>query len=240
MDRVHWRSGVALALVGIAGVAVARRRWKRDAPATETERVRRVYEQSASRYDQFIRVTERLLLGDGRAWAANQARGDVLEIAIGTGRNLPYYPRDLRFTGQDISAAMLEIARQRADKLGRHVDLQQGDAQALPFDDARFDTVVSTLSMCTIPDDRRAVAEATRVLRAGGRLILLEHVRSPRVAVRLVQRLLEPVLCSLAGDHLLREPLDQVEEEGLLVETLRRERWGIIERLVAIKPSARG
>jgi ubiquinone/menaquinone biosynthesis C-methylase UbiE len=72
-----------------------------------------------------------------------------------------------------------------------------GDAQALEFPDASFDTVVITLALCTIPDDRAAVREARRVLRAGGRLILLEHVRSPVTPVRAVQRLLDPVMVRL-------------------------------------------
>ena len=73
---------------------------------------------------------------------------------------------------------MLDIARRRAGELGRPVELRLGDAQALEFEDATFDTVVCTLSLCTIPDDRAAVAEVRRVLRPGGRFVLLEHVRS--------------------------------------------------------------
>ena len=72
-------------------------------------------------------------------------------------------------------------------------DLRVGDATALPFPDESFDMVVITLSLCTIPDDQAAIAESSRVLRAGGRLLLLEHVRSPVLAVRVVQRVLDPL-----------------------------------------------
>jgi ubiquinone/menaquinone biosynthesis C-methylase UbiE len=131
---------------------------------------------------------------------------------------------------------MLEVAHARAQRLNRPVELRVGDAQALDFPDASFDTVLSTLSLCTIPDPAQAVREATRVLRPGGRLILLEHVRSPLLPVRLIQRLLEPIALRLEHDHLLREPLEYVEAAGLVVEQIERSRLGLVERLVARKP----
>ena len=128
---------------------------------------------------------------------------------------------------------MLDIARQRAADQRRSVDLRIGDAQRLEFADASFDTVVSTLALCTIPDPRRSVAEVHRVLRPGGRFLVLDHVRSPTMAVRVVQRILDPILVRFEGDHLLREPLEYVEAAGLEVEQLARSRWGIVERLAA-------
>jgi ubiquinone/menaquinone biosynthesis C-methylase UbiE len=198
--------------------------------ANETERVRGIYQRMAGGYDRIIRLSEKVLFGDGRRWVCSQARGDVLEIAIGTGRNLPHYPPRARLTGIELSPAMLGIARGRARELGREIDLRVGDTQALDFPDASFDTVVSTLALCTIPDDRKAVAEAGRVLRPGGRFLWLEHVRSPLRPVRLVERLLEPLLLWLEGDHLLREPVDHLVAEGFEVERLERSKWGIVER----------
>ncbi|WP_430981084.1 class I SAM-dependent methyltransferase [Thermalbibacter longus] len=205
-------------------------------PAEETEQVRRFYDRIATRYDRGIRLGEWVLFKEGRRWAAAQARGETLEIGIGTGRNLPYYPAEVRLTGIDVSPAMLELARERARQLNRPVELRAGDAQALDFPAASFDTVVSTLSLCTIPDPAQAVREAARVLRPGGRLILLEHVRSPLLPVRVIQRLLEPITVRLEHDHLLREPLEYVEAAGLVVEQLERSRLGLVERLVARKP----
>jgi ubiquinone/menaquinone biosynthesis C-methylase UbiE len=204
----------------------------------ETERVRRYYEQTAGRYDEYVGYFEKLLMGDGRQWVCRQARGEVLEIAIGTGRNLPFYPADVRLTGVDLTPAMLEIARQRASALGREVDLRVGDAEALEFPDGRFDTVVATLALCTIPDDRRTVAEIRRVLRPGGRLLLLEPVRSPVLPVRVLQRILDPLFVRFYGDHLLREPLDHLAAEGFVIERVERSKAGLIERLVAQKPAA--
>jgi ubiquinone/menaquinone biosynthesis C-methylase UbiE len=205
----------------------------------ETERVRRIWEKLAPRYDKDIKFLEKVLFAGGREWVCSQARGEVLEIAVGTGRNLDYYPRDVRLTGIDLSAPMLDIARQRADQLGRQVDLRVGDAQALEFADETFDTVVFTLSLCSIPDDRKAVAEARRVLRAGGGLRLMEHVASPMPAVRAVQRLLDWITVRTVGDHLVREPLVALNAVGFEVEQVERLKWGIVERVAARKAASR-
>lgn len=203
-----------------------------------TDFAREHYDRVAGRYDRLIRVPERLLFGDGRRWAAAQAHGEVLEIAIGTGRNLPHYPADTRLTGVDLSPGMLAIARRRAD--GTKVDvraLRVADAQHLPFDEASFDVVVATLAFCSIPDDTAAMTEAARVLRPGGTLILLEHVGSPVLVVRAVQRLLAPLALRVEGDHLLREPHRCVEAAGLHVGLLERSKLGIVMRLAAHKPT---
>ena len=203
----------------------------------ETGRVLAIWQRYASKYDRQIGFWERVLFGDGREWACSRASGDVLEIAMGTGRNLPFYPPGLSLTGIDLSPATLEIARERARALGSEVDLRVGDAQALEFPDGRFDTVVETLALCSIPDPVKAVSEAWRVLRPGGRLVTLDHVRSPLPAVRMGQRILDPLARRFQADHLLREPLEYVTVQGFEILEKQRLKWGIVERLVARKPS---
>ncbi len=204
---------------------------------TETERVREIFDASAVHYDKGMAFTEKLFFGDGRAWACSQARGQVLEIAIGTGRNLPFYQADVEITGIEISPAMLEIARQRAQSLGRQVELVVGDAQALPFPDQRFDTVVCTIALCSIPDERQAVAEVWRVLRPGGHFVALEHVRSPNIMISGLERLLDSYTVRTQADHLLREPVETVQAVGFSVEYLKRQKLGIVERLIVRKDS---
>ena len=201
----------------------------------ETKRVRAIQDKSAPRYDRQIAFFERVLFAEGRQWACSQARGEVLEIALGTGRNLPHYPPGTRLKGIELSPEMLSIARRRAADLGVEADVRQGDAQALEFADESFDTVVITLGLCTIPDDRAAVREARRVLRPGGRLVLLEHVRSPAAPVRAIQRLLDPLSVRFAGDHLVREPLDNLAAESFEIEAVQRLKGGIVERVTARK-----
>ena len=202
----------------------------------ETERVRRIWEKIARDYDRSMSFVERLLFAGGREWVCSQAEGDVLEIAVGTGRNLPFYPRAVRLTGVDFSPAMLEIARSRAAQAGMDVELREGDAQMLDFADASFDTVVCTLSLCSIPDDRRAVAEVKRVLRPGGRFLLMEHVRSPVLPVRFGQYVINWFSVRFQGDHMLREPLEHLRVFGFLVERLERRKLGFVELVAARKP----
>ena len=130
----------------------------------QTAKVRRVWEKGAPDYDKQIAFFEKIWFGGGRQWLGARARGRVLEVAIGTGLNLPFYPAaTTTITGIDLSPAMLAIARQRAADLGVQVDLHTGDAEALPFEDATFDTVVCALSLCTIPDPARR--SSTRPVR---------------------------------------------------------------------------
>jgi ubiquinone/menaquinone biosynthesis C-methylase UbiE len=205
--------------------------------APTVEQVRERYDRDAGRYDREMSFFERVLFGGGRHWVCSRARGEVLEIGLGTGRNLRYYPPDVRLTAIELSPAMLEIARQRAQDVRPEAQLQLGNAEALDFPEESFDTVVCTLSLCTIPDDRAAVAEAKRVLRPGGRFLLLEHVRSPVRPIRRGQRLLEPLALRFAADHLLREPLEHLRAEGFEIERLERSKRGIVERVAARKPA---
>ena len=205
-------------------------------PQDETERVRALHDKHAPGYDRQISFFEKVLFGGGRGWVCSQAEGEVLEIAAGTGRNLPFYPEGVKLTATEFSPEMLAIARDRAAELSHPADLQLGDAQQLGFADESFDTVVCTLALCTIPDPAAAVDEAYRVLRPGGRFLAFEHVRSPARPVRMVQRLIEPLTVRLEGDHQTREPLDYLQPAGFEIERLERSKWGIVERVSARKP----
>ncbi|ALG14995.1 class I SAM-dependent methyltransferase [Kibdelosporangium phytohabitans] len=197
----------------------------------------RYWDKKSGTYDKEMRAWDRRLFGDSRQWACGQATGDVLEVAVGTGLNLPLYPADVRLTGIDLSAGMLDIAERRATDLGRPVTLLHGDAHALPFDDGSFDTVVCTLGLCAIPDHVRAVGEMVRVLRSGGRLVLVDHVAASSGVVRALQRLMELITVPMAGEHFLRRPILEVQARGLTVEQHQRFTRGLVERLVARKHS---
>src|SRR6266851_8374007 len=134
------------------------------------DRWRRYWDKHSASYDKQMRFFDRVLFGDSRAWVCSQATGDTLEVGIGTGLNLPLYPAGITLTGIDISPAMLKIAADRARQLGREAGLREADAHNLPFPSTTFDTVVSTFSLCAIPDHQRAIAEIHRVLRPGGLL----------------------------------------------------------------------
>jgi ubiquinone/menaquinone biosynthesis C-methylase UbiE len=198
----------------------------------EIDRIRAIYDRGG------VRLTpgddSRLLRGS-REWLASRARGDTLEIGIGGGATIPHYPADVRLHGIDLSPVMLAAARDRAAATGREVDLRLGDASRLDAPDASFDTVVFCLVLCTVPDDRLAIAEAARVLRPGGRLLAVEHVRSPHRLVRWLERLWEPVAIRRWGDHLVRDPVDHLSAAGFEIETIERSRLGFVERVAAVR-----
>jgi ubiquinone/menaquinone biosynthesis C-methylase UbiE/predicted ester cyclase len=205
-------------------------------PPTETERVRRIFDKQAPKYDKSMARFERWLFSGNREWACSRAGGEVLEIAAGTARNLPFYPEGVRVTGVELSPEMAALGRERGEELGRQIDMRVGDVEALDFLDESFDTVVCTYGLCTIPDDAAAVREAKRVLRPGGRILLAEHVRSPNPVVRAIQHLLDPLAHRFGGDHLLREPLDHLTDEGFEVEEVKRAKAGWVELVSARKP----
>jgi ubiquinone/menaquinone biosynthesis C-methylase UbiE len=196
----------------------------------------RYWDKQAGRYDGGMEFWDRHLFGDSRPWVCGRAVGEVLEVAVGTGRNLPFYPDGTRLTAVDWSPAMLGVARERAAALGRDVDLRQGDAQALDFPDSSFDTVLCALGLCAIPDDRRAVTEMARVLRPGGRLLLVDHVAASWRALRAVQWLYERVTIPREGEHFRRRPLMHVRDLGFAIEETQRFKLGVVERLCARKP----
>jgi ubiquinone/menaquinone biosynthesis C-methylase UbiE len=204
----------------------------------QTAKLRQYWDKHASRYDGQMQFLDRNLFGDTRTWVCSQATGEVLEVAVGTGLNLDFYPEGVRLTGIDFSPAMLAQARDRARQLGRTVELVEGDALALGLPDDAYDTVVCTFSLCAIPDDRQAIAEMCRVLRSGGRLLLADHVASTARWARAVQRLLELVTIPLGGEHFLRRPAEHVRAQGFQMERQERFKLGIVERLVARKPAS--
>lgn len=164
-------------------------------------------------------------------WAS---RGQCARVAVGTGLNLAAYPDDITLTGIDWSQAMLDIARRRPDELGRTVSLRRADAHQLPFHDNTFDTVVCTFGLCAIPDHSRALTEMTRVLRPGGRRVLVDHIESSSATIRLVQRILEAFTVPVGGEHFLRRPLNKVRgARNLTIDHAQRFKLGLVERLTA-------
>jgi ubiquinone/menaquinone biosynthesis C-methylase UbiE len=205
---------------------------------TLTAKQRRVWDKSAPSYDKQIAFFERIWFGGGREWLGERARGRVLEVAIGTGRNLAHYPAAVTVTGIELSSAMLGIARSRAAELGIDANIVEGDAQALPFEDNRFDTVVCALSLCSIPDPAAAINEMKRVLVPGGRLLLLDHIGSTWPPIYAGQWLLGQLTRRSAGEHFTRRQLPLVQAAGFQIAETQRLKAGSVERIHAVKPAA--
>jgi ubiquinone/menaquinone biosynthesis C-methylase UbiE len=142
----------------------------------------------------------------------------------------------MQITAIDLSPRMLDRARSRAQQLGVQVDLREADAQALPFSDARFDSVVATCVFCSVPDPVLALRELRRVLVPGGQLVLIEHVLSDRPVVRGLMRFINPMVVRMMGANIDRETVENVRRAGfedLQVEDLWLE---IFKRIQAEAP----
>jgi ubiquinone/menaquinone biosynthesis C-methylase UbiE len=207
--------------------------------ATDQERARwaRYWDRAAPRTDASMQFMDRVLFRDSRAWVCGRAVGEVFEVAIGTGLNLPHYPAEVTVRGIDLSPAMVELTRARAAELGRPVDVQVGDAEHLDLPDGSVDSVVCTFALCGIPDHRRALGEMVRVLRPGGLLLLADHVAATAAPVRAVQWLAELGSVRFMGEHFRRRPADEFRGLGLEVVEIERFAAGVVERLVARRPA---
>ncbi len=172
----------------------------------------------AALYDICTAPCEAMGLRHMRRRLLSAARGRVLEVGAGTGANLPLYPATAHVVATEYDEGMARQARKRLNKAHAPVQLLLADAQALPFDDATFDTAVGTLVFCTIAEPLLALGEVRRVLRPGGRLLLLEHVRWENAFGRL-QDGMTPLWKRFAhGCHLDRRTLETVRMAGFEVE----------------------
>lgn len=201
----------------------------------EPRELRSTYDRLAPWYDALERIPE-ILLGTGRLrdLLAEPAEGRVLEVAVGTGRNLSRYPRECRIVGVDLSTGMLRRARDKPAS-GRRLGLLAMDAQALAFPDDSFDTVVDSLALCTYPDPVKALREMARVCRPDGRMLLLEHGRSDRGWLGRWQDRHEGFLAERVGCHWNRRPGRLVEAAGLDVVDDRRTLLGVF-RVMEVSP----
>ncbi len=181
-------------------------------------------------YDAYMGLVETTGLGRWRRWLAGGARGRVLDLGTGTGRNLPLFPPATRVVGLEPELRSLEAARRRAPE----VPLVVGDAQALPFPAGTFDTVVSGLVFCSVPDPLRGLAEVRQVLAAGGELRMLEHVRHDGPVIARLQDWTQPLWTWIAGGcHPNRETEASVEAAGFQIDPESRRAGGVMRRFTA-------
>jgi ubiquinone/menaquinone biosynthesis C-methylase UbiE len=179
-----------------------------------SETVRRRYNRSARFYDAEQKMMERVAGAWRRELWSRVPGGEVLEVGVGTGANMPFYPAAAHVTAIDIAEKMLAKAEARAAKLGLDVDLGRMDVEHLDFPDGRFDFVAATFVFCSVPDPVAGLKEARRVLKPGGVLLLLEHVRSPNPLVGKLMDVLNPVVVRLAGANINRHTVENVRAAG--------------------------
>jgi phosphatidylethanolamine/phosphatidyl-N-methylethanolamine N-methyltransferase len=207
-----------------------------DRAAIEERRVRRVYATLARVYDRGFDWA----LGPGRRQAVSSLSvlsGErVLEVGVGTGLSLPYYPRDCRVTGVDISEEMLDQARERAAELGRDVDLRLMDARSLAFPDESFDHVLAPYVISVVPEPDRVMAEIRRVCAPHGTVTVVNHFASPSTPLRQLERVLSP-LSQWIGFR-LDLPVETVTRaSGLAVVRIEKVNLLGLWRLIVLRPA---
>jgi ubiquinone/menaquinone biosynthesis C-methylase UbiE len=190
-----------------------------------------VYDRFAPKYDRLIAPLERRFLSRLRSQtlSALPENSRILEVGAGTGLNFPFYPQGTRGVASELSCEMLKVAR--AKERPARVHLAQSSAEELPFADASFDAAFATLVFCSVASPQRAFAELRRVVRPGGMVALLEHVR-PQGVIGFLFDALSLLTVALFDDHFNRRTADEARRAGLQLISVERRALGIVNIIV--------
>lgn len=180
----------------------------------QTEKIKKRYNRVAPLFHKM----DNKMMKEWRSSLLSGLSGNVLEVGIGTGANLPYYPSSVSLTGIDFSPNMLHYARQRASELGLKINLMEMDAQHMDFADHTFDYVVATCVYCSVPDPLQGMKEMARVVKPDGEIRLLEHMRSDNPVVGKIMDLLNPITVRISGANINRRTIENVKKAGLVIE----------------------
>jgi ubiquinone/menaquinone biosynthesis C-methylase UbiE len=191
-----------------------------------------VYDRLAKHYERVMGPLDRRFLAGlrARALSALPAGGRVLEVGAGTGLNFPFYPRGARGVASEVSGEMLAIARGKTERPAG-VGLVQARAEQLPFAAASFDAAFATLVFCSVASQREAFAELRRVVRPGGRVVLVEHVRPPGLLGYAFDAL-NVLTVALIDDHFNRRTAEEAARAGLRLERVERRALGVFNLIV--------
>lgn len=195
------------------------------------------YDRIAPIYNLMESIMERFAFDNWRKLLWAQVKGAlILEVGVGTGKNMPYWPPQTKITAIDLSAKMLQKAKLKASREGVRADLRQMDVQALDFSNDRFDSVVASFVFCSVPDPVRGFKELKRVTKPEGKIHLLEHLRPEGFWRGKLFDLINPVTVRLFGFNINRRTLDNIRKADLEIENVKDlDRNGIFKLITAVK-----
>ncbi|MDP3918644.1 MAG: class I SAM-dependent methyltransferase [Nanoarchaeota archaeon] len=176
--------------------------------------VQKRYDRFSIIYDLFEYPIEKLFFSKWREKYIGQVKGNVLEIGVGTGKNLPYYKKDTQIIGIDISSKMLAKAHLKVKELNKNINLKQADATKLPFKDKSFDYVVCTFVLCSVPDPVATIKEMVRVCKEGGKVVMLEHTISKSLWMNFLLKIHDPITQAIFGFSMKRDTIRNIEIAG--------------------------
>lgn len=179
-----------------------------------TKKIMKRYNRIASIYDILEKPMENMAVGKLREEIFKEVSGKVLEVGVGTGKNIEFYPENAEVTAIDFSEKMLNKARRKASILNRNVELLVMDAEDMKFNDNTFDYIITTCVFCSIPDPIKGFSEVKRVLKPSGKMIMIEHVRSEGKILGLVMDLMNPAVVSLMGANINRNTHLNAQKSG--------------------------
>ncbi|MDY9927981.1 class I SAM-dependent methyltransferase [Methanosarcina sp.] len=198
------------------------------------------YDRISAIYDLLELPVEVFLYGGWREEALSKLKGRVLEVGVGTGRNLKYYPSGALVTGIDNSEGMLEKAREKVKGMQnrgmKNVTLFLMDAEHMEFPDNTFDYVVITFVLCSIPDPVKALKEMRRVLKPSGELVALEHMRSKNSFIARIEDLINPIMFFFIGDDMTRNTVENIKKAGFTITEEKNLAFKDVFKKIRAKP----
>ena len=200
----------------------------------KTKQIKKRYDRVARWYDLLDKPMESTLFSKWREALVGHVAGKTLEVGVGTGKSIPYYPEDVNLTAIDFSKNMLETAKAKYGNDLRNITFLEMDAQDMDFEDDTFDTVVTSCVFCSVPDPVKGLKEIRRVLKPGGMLLMLEHVRSSNKIVGKLMDWLNPIPLYFHGANINRDTVRNLKKAGFDdIEEI--DLWKDIVKLIKIK-----
>jgi len=184
-----------------------------------TELTRKRYNRNAWIYDLYDSPMEHMRFSRWRKVLWDKVTGiDILEVGVGTGKNVPFYSKNKNIAAIDLSPEMLKKAKKKAESLGATARFLEMDVQKLEFEDNSFDTILDTCVFCLVPDPILGLKEMRRVIRPGGRLLMIEHMKPGNFILGLIFDLLNPIVVRIAGANINRETIKNIESSGWIIK----------------------